>query len=133
MAISRRVSWVPDLCTVAKESPYKHLMVISSDVTAKQAYKWISTPTSNDAVRSSVFLFRVPDGVSAGDVVKNVYEKHQMAIANLRVLGHDLVRISPTFCNTKGDVEDVVRATVDVIREMKSGKLANNTVGRAYA
>ena len=60
----------------------------------------LPTPTTNDAVRSSVFLFRVPDGVSAGDVVKNVYEKHQMAIANLRVPGHDLVRISPTLCNT---------------------------------
>ncbi|MGE4553300.1 MAG: aminotransferase class V-fold PLP-dependent enzyme [Desulfovibrionaceae bacterium] len=121
------------LGTAAKEALFKHLPRIYPDFAAKDAYKWISTPTTNDSARSSVFLFRVPDGISAGDVVKNVYEKHQMAIANLHVLGHDLVRISPTFCNTKGDVENVVMATVDVINGMKSGKLANNTVGRAYA
>ena len=55
-----------------------------------------------------------------------------MAIANLHVLGHDLVRVSPTFCNTAQDVENVVEATVDVIKAMEKGTLANNTISRAY-
>ena len=121
------------LGTRAKEALYKHLPAIYPDFKPEQAYKWISTPTTNDSLRSSVFLFRAPDGIQAGDVVKNVYERHQKAIANLHVLGHDLVRISPTFCNTPQDVDDVVMAIVDVIAAMKKGALANNTVNRAYA
>lgn len=117
----------------AKEELFRHLPSIYPDFNSKKAYKWISTPTTNDKLRSSVFLFRTPDGIKAGDVVKNVYEHHQIAIANLHVLGHDLVRISPTFCNTATDIEDAVRATVDVIKAMKKGKLANNTVSRSYA
>ncbi|WP_320171020.1 aminotransferase class V-fold PLP-dependent enzyme [Maridesulfovibrio sp.] len=116
-----------------KEALFRYLPEIYPDFKAKEAYKWISTPTANDKLRSSVFLFRTPDGIKAGDVVKNVYEQHGLAIANLHVLGHDLVRISPTFCNTAQDVEDAVRATVDVIKAMGKGKLANNTVHRAYA
>jgi len=121
------------LGTKAKEALFRRLPSIYPDFDPAKAYQWISTPTTNDALRSSVFLFRVPEGVQAGDVVKNVYEQHGMAIANLRVLGHDLVRVSPTFCNTARDVEDVVEATVDVIKAMQKGKLANNTVTRAYA
>jgi selenocysteine lyase/cysteine desulfurase len=117
----------------AKEELFRHLPSVYPDFNSKKAYKWISTPTTNDKLRSSVFLFRTPDGIKAGDVVKNVYEQHQIAIANLYVLGHDLVRISPTFCNTAKDVEGAVRATVDVIKAMKKGKLANNTVSRFYA
>lgn len=117
----------------AKEALFRYLPEIYPDFKSKEAYRWISTPTTNDRLRSSVFLFRTPDGIRAGDVVKNVYEQHSIAIANLHVLGHDLVRISPTFCNTVQDVEDAVRATVDVIKAMGRGKLANNTVTRAYA
>ncbi|WP_319778763.1 aminotransferase class V-fold PLP-dependent enzyme [Maridesulfovibrio sp.] len=117
----------------AKEALLRKLPDIYPDFKTKYAYKWISTPTNNDNLRSSVFLFKTPDKIKAGDVVKNVYEQHQIAIANLHVLGHDLVRISPTFCNTAADVEDAVGATVDVIKAMIQGKLANNTVNRSYA
>ena len=53
-----------------KEALYRHLPRIYPDFSPKQAYKWISTPTTNDNLRSSVFLFRTPDGIQAGDVVK---------------------------------------------------------------
>ena len=67
-------------------------------------------------MRSSVFLFKTPDGIQAGDVMQHVYEQHKFAIANLKVKGQDLLRISPTFCNTAQDVADVVAAVVDVIK-----------------
>lgn len=116
-----------------KQALFKHLPKVFPEFTAKTAYKWISTPTTNDALRSSVFLFKTPDGIGAGDVMKHVYEKHGFAIANLQVKGHDLVRISPTFCNLSSDPEAVVEAVVDVIRAMQSKKLASNVHNRSYA
>ncbi len=80
---------------------------VSHQFTRKHAYKWISPPT-DDKSRSSVFLFKAPDGIQAGDVVQ-----------------------SPTFCNTDQDMEDIVRAVMDVIKAMKTGVLANNMVNRA--
>jgi selenocysteine lyase/cysteine desulfurase len=62
-----------------------------------------------------------------------VYEKHKFAIANLKVKGHDLVRISPTFCNTASDVEGVVEAVVDVMQGLKNKKLASGVHTKAYA
>lgn len=117
----------------AKEALCKHLPKVFPDFTPKTAYKWISTPTTNDKLRSSVFLFKCPDGIQAGDVMKHTYEQHGFAIANLKVKGHDLLRISPTFFNTPGEVNDVVEAVVDVIGAMRTKKLANNTHMRAYA
>ncbi len=121
------------LGTRTKEALYKYLPQIYPDFTPQDAYKWISTPTTNDTLRSSVFLFKCPDGVQAGDVVNHVYEKHQMAIANLRVKGHDLLRISPTFCNISQDTENVVAATIDVIKSLKKGSLASSEFPRTYA
>ncbi|EFL49193.1 aminotransferase class V [Solidesulfovibrio fructosivorans JJ]] len=115
-----------------KQALFKHLPKVFPDFTAKTAYKWITTPTTNDALRSSVFLFKTPDGIGAGDVMKHVYEKHGFAIANLKVKGHDLVRVSPTFCNLSSDPEAVVAAVVDVIKAMQSKKLASNVHTRAY-
>ena len=80
-----------------------------------------------------MFLFRTPEGIGAGDVMKHVYERHRFAIANLKVKGHELLRIAPTFCNTSRDVNDVVEAIVDVITAMKHKKLAANVHPRAYA
>lgn len=128
--IEARIHYLGDQ---AKKALYKHLPKIYPDFTPKTAYKWISTPTTNDALRSSVFLFKCPEGLQAGDVMKHVYEQHRFAIANLKVKGHDLLRISPTFCNTSGDVNDVVEAVVDVVKAMRSKKLANNTNMRSYA
>jgi len=124
---------VHQLGTKTKEALFRRLPKIFPDFTPKTAYKWITTPTTNDALRSSVFLFTPPKGVNGGDVMKNVYEQHGFAIANLKVLGHDLVRISPTFCNMSQDPEDVVAAVVDVIQAMQQHKLANNTHARSYA
>lgn len=124
---------VHELGTKTKQALFKHLPKIFPDFTPETAYKWITTPTTNDALRSSVFLFTPPKGISGGDVMKNVYEQHGFAIANLGVLGHDLVRISPTFCNMSSDPEDVVAAVVDVIQAMQKNKLANNTHDRYYA
>jgi len=116
-----------------KKALFKHLPKVFPDFTPETAYKWIATPTSNDALRSSVFLFKCPEGIQAGDVMKNVYEKHKFAIANLKVKGHDLLRVSPTFCNTSQDVGDVVEAVVDVILAMKNKQLANNSHFQSYA
>jgi selenocysteine lyase/cysteine desulfurase len=116
-----------------KNALYEYLPKIFPEFTPKTAYKWIATPTSYDTFRSSVFLFKTPDGIQAGDVMKHVYEQHKFAIANLKVKGHDLLRISPTFCNTSQDVRDVVKAVIDVIQAMKNKTLANNTHLRAYA
>lgn len=121
------------LGTQAKKALFAHLPKIFPDFRPETAYRWITTPTTNDALRSSVFLFRTPEGIQAGDVMKHVYERHKFAIANLKVKGHDLLRIAPTFCNTAQDVNDVVEAIVDVIVAMKAKKLANNTHLRAYA
>lgn len=118
---------------VVKQALYKHLPKVFPDFTEKTAHQWIATPTTNDALRSSVFLFKVPEGMSAGDVMKHVYDKHKFAIANLKVKGHELVRVSPTFCNTAADVEGVVAAVVDVVKAMQTGKLASNVHDRAYA
>ena len=115
-----------------KQALFKHLPKVFPSFTEKTAYQWITTPTTNDALRSSVFLFKTPDGIGAGDVMKHVYEQHAFAIANLKVQGHDLVRVSPTFCNTASDVEGVVEAVVDVIKAMQSKKLASNVHNRAY-
>jgi len=128
--IEARIHYLGDQ---AKKALFKNLPKIYPDFTPKTAYKWISTPTTNDALRSSVFLFKCPDGLQAGDVMKHVYEQHKFAIANLKVKGHDLLRISPTFCNTSGDVNDVVEAVVDVVKAMRAKKLANNTNMRSYA
>jgi hypothetical protein len=117
----------------AKKALYKNLPRIFPEFTAKKAYKWIATPTTNDKFRSSVFLFKVPDGIEAGDVMQNVYEYHQYGIANLKVKGSDLLRISPTINNTSKDVNDVVEAIVDVILAMQRGKLANRTHLRSYS
>jgi selenocysteine lyase/cysteine desulfurase len=117
----------------AKKALFTHLPRIFPEFTPETAYKWISTPTSNDSLRSSVFLFKAPEGIQAGDVMQNVYRHHKFAIANLKVKGHDLLRVSPTFCNTSQDVNNVVEAVVDVIQAMREGKLANNTHLRAYA
>ncbi|MBW1860261.1 MAG: aminotransferase class V-fold PLP-dependent enzyme [Deltaproteobacteria bacterium] len=117
----------------AKDALYRNLPRIFPKFTAKTAYKWISTPTTKDRFRSSVFLFKVPDGIEAGDVMKNVYERHQYAIANLKVKGHDLLRISPTISNTSKDVNDVVEAIADVILAMQKGNLANWTHLRSYS
>jgi selenocysteine lyase/cysteine desulfurase len=116
-----------------KQALYRQLPRIFPDFTEKKAWQWIATPTANDALRSSVFLFKTPPGVAAGDVMKHVYEKHKFAIANLKVKGHDLLRISPTFCNTSGDVEGVVEAVVDVIKGVQGNKLASNVEPRTYA
>lgn len=121
------------LGTQVKEALFKHLPKIYPKFTEKTAYKWITTPTTRDDFRSSVFLFKPPKGISAGDVMKNVYEQYKFGIANLKVKGHDLVRISPTFCNSTQDVNDVVEATVEVIQAMGQNKLANNTHLRTYA
>ncbi len=128
--IEARVHYLGDQ---AKKALFKHLPKVFPDFTPQTAYKWISTPTTNDKLRSSVFLFKTPEGIQAGDVMKHVYEQHGFAIANLKVKGHDLLRISPTFCNTAGDVNDVVEAVVDVIQAMRNKKLANNTHTRSYA
>jgi len=128
--IEARIHYLGDQ---AKNALYQLLPKIFPDFTPKEAYKWIATPTTNDGLRSSVFLFKVPDGIQAGDVMKHVYEQHQFAIANLKVKGHNLLRIAPTFCNTSGDVHDVVAAIVDVIQAMRNKKLANNTHMRSYA
>jgi len=128
--IEARIHYLGDQ---AKMALYKHLPKIFPDFTPKEAYKWIATPTSSDKLRSSVFLFKTPDGIQAGDVMKHVYEQHQFAIANLKVKGTNLLRISPTFCNTAGDVNNVVEAIVDVIQAMRHKKLANNTHMRSYA
>jgi hypothetical protein len=106
---------------------------IFPDFTPKTAYQWIVTSTTNDKLRSSVFLFKCPAGLQAGDVMRHVYTRHKFAIANLSVHGHDLLRISPTFCNTARDVHDVVDAVVDVILAMQQGKLAGLGHGRGYA
>jgi selenocysteine lyase/cysteine desulfurase len=121
------------LGTQAKDALYQNLPKIFPEFTPKTAYKWIATPTTNDKFRSSVFLFKTPDGIQAGDVMKNVYEKHKFAIANLKVKGHDLLRISPTFCNSSQDIRDVVDAIIDVIKGMQDKKLANNTHFQSYA
>ncbi len=55
--------------------------------------------------------------------MKHVYEQHKFGIANLTVKGYGLVRISPTICNSVQDINDVVEATVDVIRAMRQNKL----------
>ena len=128
--IEARIHYLGDQ---AKNALYEHLPKIFPEFTPKTAYKWIATPTTNDAFRSSVFLFKTPDGIQAGDVMQHVYEQHKFAIANLKVKGHDLLRISPTFCNTSQDVHDVVAAIIDVIKAMKNNKLANNTHLRSYA
>ncbi|WP_244512206.1 aminotransferase class V-fold PLP-dependent enzyme [Maridesulfovibrio ferrireducens] len=128
--IEKRIHY---LGTKTKEALFKNLPKIYPDFNEKEAYKWITTPTTDDNLRSSVFLFKCPQGVQAGNVIKNVYEKHQLAIANLKVLGHDLIRISPTFCNTASDITQVVEGTIDVIYNMQKGKLANNTIYRSYA
>ena len=65
--------------------------------------------------------------------MKNVYEQHKFAIANLKVKDYDLLRISPTISNTSKDVYDVVEAVVDVILAMQKGKLSNNTHLRSYS
>jgi len=65
--------------------------------------------------------------------MKHVYEQHRFAIANLKVMGHDLSRISPTICNSSKDFDDVVAAVVDVVSAMKKKTLANNTHTRSYA
>ncbi|MEA4856856.1 aminotransferase class V-fold PLP-dependent enzyme [Solidesulfovibrio sp.] len=116
-----------------QQALFRNLPKLFPDFTEKTAYRFITTPTANDKLRSSVFLFRTPDGIGAGDVMKHVYEKHRFAIANLKVKGHDLLRISPTFCNTAGDVEGVVEAVVDVVKAMRGNKLASNVETRTYA
>ena len=120
------------LGSLTKQALFRHLPKIFPDFREDAAYRHISTPTANDALRSSVFLFKPPKGIRAGDVMKNVYERHGFAIANLTVLGHELVRVSPTFCNESGDIEGVVEAVVDVIKAMQKGMLANNTHNQAY-
>jgi selenocysteine lyase/cysteine desulfurase len=117
----------------AKRALMTHLPKIFPEFTPETAYKWICTPTTNDALRSSVFLFKTPDGIQGGDVMKHVYERHKFAIANLKVKGHDLLRISPTICNTPQDVNDVVEAVIDVIQAMRRQTLASNIHNRAYA
>ncbi|MDH3974540.1 MAG: aminotransferase class V-fold PLP-dependent enzyme [Deltaproteobacteria bacterium] len=128
--IEARIHYLGDQ---AKAALYKHLPKIFPQFTEKTAYKWIATPTTNDKFRSSVFLFKVPHGIEAGDVMKHVYERHKFAIANLKVKGHDLLRIAPTISNSSKDVHRVVEAIVDVILAMKKGKLANKTHLRSYA
>ena len=118
---------------LVKQALYKHLPKVFPEFTEKTAHRWIATPTTNDALRSSVFLFKVHEGMAAGDVMKHVYDKHMFAIANLKVKGHELVRVSPTFCNTAADVEGVVAAVVDVVKAMQAGKLASNVHDRTYA
>ncbi len=118
---------------MVRQALYKKLPKVFPEFTEKTAYQWITTPTTNDALRSSVFLFKTPEGVAAADVMKHVYEKHKFAIANLKVKGHDLVRISPTFCNTASDVEGVVEAVVDVMRGLKNKKLASGVHDKTYA
>lgn len=117
----------------AKQALYSGLPKIFPDFTPETAYQWIATPTANDKLRSSVFLFKCPAGLQAGDVMHHVYTHHKFAIANLSVHGHDLLRISPTFCNTAQDVHDVVDAVVDVIGGMQKGRLAGLGHVRAYA
>jgi len=128
--VEARIHHLGDL---AKKALFAQLPKVFPDFTPETAYRFIATPTSNDALRSSVFLFRTPDGIKAGDVMKHVYERHRFAIANLKVKGHELLRIAPTFCNTARDVSDVVAAIVDVIAAMKSKRLASNIHTRAYA
>jgi selenocysteine lyase/cysteine desulfurase len=128
--IEARIRYLGDQ---AKNALYRNLPRIFPRFTAKTAYKWIATPTTKDKFRSSVFLFKVPDGIEAGDVMQNVYEHHQYGIANLKVKGYDLLRISPTISNTAKDVNGVVEAIIDVILAMQRGKLANKTHLRSYS
>lgn len=116
-----------------KTALYQALPKVCPGFTPETAWQWIATPTTNDRLRSSVFLFRTPDGVAAGDVMRHVYERHRFAIANLKVKGHDLVRISPTFFNTGKDLRDVVAAVVDVMAALRDKKLASNPDTRSYA
>lgn len=121
------------LGSVAKEALLRELPKVYPELTPNNAYKWISTPTSNDDLRSSVFLFKSPQGVAAGDVMQHVYDKHGFAMANLTVKGHQLLRVSPTFCNTEQDVQDIVAAVVDVLQAMQKGTLASLGQNRGYA
>jgi selenocysteine lyase/cysteine desulfurase len=128
--VEARIHHLGDL---AKKALFTQLPKVFPDFTPETAYRFIATPTTRDDLRSSVFLFRTPEGIGAGDVMKHVYERHRFAIANLKVKGHELLRIAPTFCNTSRDVNDVVEAIVDVITAMKHKKLAANVHPRAYA
>lgn len=128
--IEARIRYLGD---TAKQALFNNLPKIFPAFTAKTAFKWITTPTTRDEFRSSVFLFKVPDGIVAGDVMKNVYENYHFAIANMDVLGHSLLRISPTINNSTNNVNDVVEAIIDVILAMQKSKLPNNTHLRSYS
>lgn len=128
--IEARIRYLGDQ---AKEALYKNLPRIFPEFSPETAYQYIATPTTNKQFRTSVFLFKVPDGIQAGDVMTHVYEKYKFAIANLAVKGNDLLRISPTISNTSCDVHNVVDYIVDVIREMQKGNLPKKNHRRSYS
>lgn len=124
-----------------KDALYRRLGSVFPDFT-EAPYKYILTPTTNDTYRSSIFLFKVPVDskgreISAGDVMINVYndfEKYpSFAIANLKVNGHNVVRIAPTIFNGVDEIEKVVNKTVDVMINMLKGELPNHKHLRSYA
>jgi selenocysteine lyase/cysteine desulfurase len=120
------------LGTRLKNALYRHLPRMFPDFREDAAWRHIVTPTTNDALRSAVYLFRTPEGVAAGDVMQHVYAKHRFAIAYLRVMGQDLLRISPSICNLADDVEGVVAAIADVVEALRAGRLPSSPPSRAY-
>lgn len=117
------------LGSYTKNALYAALPEIFPGFTPETAYQYILTPTTLDDARCSVFLFRAPEGIVVGDVMKNVYTKYGYAIANL----DGLLRISPTFNNTEAQIDGVVTAVIDVIKAMQAGTLPNNTHLRRYS
>lgn len=120
------------LGTRLKNALYRHLPRMFPDFREDAAWRHIVTPTTNDALRSAVYLFRTPEGVAAGDVMQHVYAKHRFAIAYLQVMGQDLLRVSPSICNLAGDVEGVVAAIADVVEALRAGTLPSSPPSRAY-
>ncbi len=124
--IEDRIAYLGDL---TKNTLIANLGRVIKDFDKSKPYKHIATPTSLDSLRSSVFLFKTPEGIDPGSVMQHVYTEHGIAIAAL----DGLLRIAPTINNSESDIDDAVEAVIDVIKNMQQGKLPINIHKRHYA
>lgn len=134
LKIQNRIRYLGDQL---KEALYENLPRVFPDFKEKP-FEVILTPTTMDDLRTSIFLFKLPKDkegkeLSAGAVVNHLYIHHRYAIANLKVNGHNVIRISPTIFNSSAEVRDVVVKTVDIMEQMIGGKLSNHTDLNTYA
>ncbi|WP_126456863.1 aminotransferase class V-fold PLP-dependent enzyme [Sulfuriflexus mobilis] len=119
---------IAHLGNLTKDALYAGLPQVIKDF-KERPYYYIATPTTHASLRSSVFLFKTPPGIDPGSVMQHVYTEHGYAIAALA----GLLRIAPTINNTKTDIDNVVKAVIDVIKKMQKGKLPKNIHQRSYA